>query len=213
MIGIEDESVFSEFEETEMQDPCPRKVVNPDGRTIYLSQDLRVPKNIGHPILCDFGSAVPGDMEHSEDIQPSFYRAPEVILGAPWTYSVDIWNVGCMTWDIFEGGHLFNAYDLEFKEYRSRAHLADMINLLGPPPTSLLKQGKATSKFFTDEYEFSTTDLLKNHVPLEERETTLEGQDKVEFLRLMRKMLQWVPGKRSSARELAEDEWLQRHLS
>lgn len=47
-------------------------------------------------VFSDFGSAVPGNMEHSEDIQPGFYRAPEVILEAPWTYSVDIWNVGCM---------------------------------------------------------------------------------------------------------------------
>jgi hypothetical protein len=46
--------------------------------------------------LCDFGSAVSGGVEHVEDIQPNIYRAPEVILQVPWTYSVDIWNVGCM---------------------------------------------------------------------------------------------------------------------
>lgn len=55
-----------------------------------------MPKKWGAPVLCDFGSAVPGDVEHSEDIQPNIYRAPEVILGAPWSYSADIWNVGCM---------------------------------------------------------------------------------------------------------------------
>ncbi|CAI7584193.1 unnamed protein product [Penicillium glandicola] len=212
MIGIEDDSVFGEFEEREIQDPGPRKVVDSDGRTIYLSQDLRIPKQIGHPVLCDFGSAVPGDMEHLEDIQPNHYRAPEVILGVPWTYSVDIWNVGCMIWDIFEGGPLFTGHDPEFKKYRSRAHLADMINLLGPPPTGLLREGKDSSRFFTEKYEFRAQDLLKNHVPLEERETTLEGQDKVEFLRLMWRMLQWEPEKRSSAKELAEDRWLYKHL-
>lgn len=42
--------------------------------------------------------AVPLDdgLEHREDIQPDVYRSPEVILDIPWTYSVDIWNVGCM---------------------------------------------------------------------------------------------------------------------
>lgn len=48
--------------------------------------------------------------------------------------------------------------------------------------------------------------------PLEQRETTLAGDDKTEdrelFLRFMRKMLQWEPEKRSSARELVEDEWI-----
>jgi serine/threonine-protein kinase SRPK3 len=60
---------------------------------------------------------------------------------------------------------------------------------------------------------FRTENLLTGRVPLEERETTLEGEEEREaFLRLMRKMLQWEPGKRSSAKELAEDEWIHKHL-
>lgn len=94
MLGIDDDSVFDDFEQGELQNPCPRKEV--DGRTIYVSRKLRMPKEWGAPVLCDFGSAMPGDVEHLEDIQPDIYRAPEVILEAPWTYSVDTWNVGCM---------------------------------------------------------------------------------------------------------------------
>jgi serine/threonine protein kinase len=95
MFGIEDDSVFSAFEEQELRDPSPRKVVDGE-RTIYMSRELRMPKNWGAPVLCDFGSAVVGDREHSEDVQPDIYRAPEVILEAPWSYEVDIWNTGCM---------------------------------------------------------------------------------------------------------------------
>lgn len=94
MFGIADDSVFSDVENNELQSPCPRKEL--DGRTIYTSRELKMPQNVGAPILCDFGSAVMGDEEHSEDIQPDAYRAPEVILRAPWSYSVDIWNVGCV---------------------------------------------------------------------------------------------------------------------
>lgn len=54
------------------------------------------PRNGALQSCAIFGSAVPGDVEYSEDIQPSIYRAPEAILGAPWSYSADIWNVGCM---------------------------------------------------------------------------------------------------------------------
>lgn len=53
---------------------------------------------------------------------------------------------------------------------------------------------------------------LKDRIPLEERETTLEGEDKARFLLLIRKMLQWEPGKRSSAKELKEDEWIRENL-
>ncbi|GIJ87713.1 hypothetical protein Asppvi_006626 [Aspergillus pseudoviridinutans] len=209
MFGIADDSVFSDFEERELQTPCPRKEL--DGRIIYVSRDLRMPKEWGAPVLCDFGSAVSGGTEHSEDIQPNIYRAPEVILEVPWTYSVDIWNVGCMIWDIFEGESLFTGHDPELQTYRSRAHLAEMISLLGPPPLSLLAQGKASRKFFSDEGDFCAGIPLRDRIPLEDRETTLEGQDKASFLRFMRKMLQWEPGKRSSAKELDEDEWIRKN--
>lgn len=94
MFGIEDDSVFSTFEEEEVLSPSPRKLV--DGRAIYLSRELVMPKNWGAPVLTDFGSAVIGDIEHLEDVQPDIYRAPEVILEAPWFHEIDVWNVGCM---------------------------------------------------------------------------------------------------------------------
>ncbi|KAJ6149183.1 hypothetical protein N7471_000382 [Penicillium samsonianum] len=149
MFGIADDSVFSDFENNELQDPCPRKEL--DGRTIYTSRELRMPKNLGAPVLCDFGSAVMGDEQHSEDIQPDIYRAPEVILQVPWSYSVDVWNVGCVIWNLFEGESLFSGQDPEYQTYRSRAHLAEMIRLLGPPPPSFLARGVLTQKFFSEE--------------------------------------------------------------
>ena len=96
VLGINDDSVFSNFEEKELQRPVPRKEVDTDGRIIYMSRDLRMPKDLGAPVLCDFGSAMLGDQHHAELIQPNIYRAPEAILGVPWTPKVDIWNVGCM---------------------------------------------------------------------------------------------------------------------
>jgi serine/threonine protein kinase len=94
MMGINDDSVFTTFEEEEQLCPSPRKDV--DGRFIYLSRELQMPRTWGAPVLCDFGSAVLGVTEHLEDVQPDIYRAPEVILEAPWSYQIDIWNTGCM---------------------------------------------------------------------------------------------------------------------
>lgn len=91
-----DSSVLTEFENQELNEPSPRKEV--DGGIVYLSRETGTHRAFGAPTLCDFGSAVPLDdgLEHREDIQPDVYRSPEVILDIPWTYSVDIWNVGCM---------------------------------------------------------------------------------------------------------------------
>ncbi|KAB8249042.1 kinase-like domain-containing protein [Aspergillus flavus] len=211
MFELADNSVFTKFEEDELQNPSPRKEL--DGRSIYLSRELEmIPGKLGAPVLCDFGSAMLGDVEHLEDVQPDIYRAPEVILEAPWWYSIDIWNVGCMIWNIFEGGSLFTGHDPEFQTYRSRAHLAEMINLLGPHPPSLLARAKQSQKFFSDSGEFREAGLLQDLTPLDQRETTLEGEDKESFLRMMRRKLQWEPEKRSSAQELAEDEWICRQI-
>ena len=95
MFQLADSSVFTKFEEDELRNPSPRKEL--DGRAIFLSRELEmIPGKLGAPVLCDFGSAMLGDIEHLEDVQPDIYRAPEVILEVPWSYSIDIWNVGCM---------------------------------------------------------------------------------------------------------------------
>ncbi|KAG6322259.1 hypothetical protein E4U22_000353 [Claviceps purpurea] len=59
--------------------------------------------------------------------------------------------------------------------------------------------------------EFCVGISIPESKPLNQRETVLEGEDRDCFSRFMRKMLQWDPEKRSSAKELAEDEWVLKH--
>jgi hypothetical protein len=49
-------------------------------------------------------------------------------------------------------------------------------------------------------------------ISLEGKETSLEGESQRRFLTMMQKMLQWDPSKRSSAKALAEDEWIMEHM-
>ncbi|EKM75280.1 hypothetical protein AGABI1DRAFT_103042 [Agaricus bisporus var. burnettii JB137-S8] len=211
MFGIEDTTVLEKFEQVELEHPTPRKEI--DGRIIYLSRKLDIPtgQGFGLPVLCDFGSAAWGEEKHEEDVQPDVYRSPEVILGVPWSYEVDIWNVGCMVWDLFEGGHLFYGNDPEHGTYRGRAHLAEIISLLGPPPPGFVAQGTLRSKFFSEQGEFQAGIEIPPHVSLEQLETNLQGSDKTLFLQFMCKMLQWDPKNRQMAKQLLEDEWLKKH--
>jgi serine/threonine protein kinase len=94
MFGAGDDTIFHEFEQQELESPSPRKEV--DGCFIYVSRELNIPEDLEMPVLCDFGSAVTGDQTNTKDVQPNLYRAPEVILQVPWSYEIDIWNVGCM---------------------------------------------------------------------------------------------------------------------
>jgi serine/threonine-protein kinase SRPK3 len=43
---------------------------------------------------------------------------------------------------------------------------------------------------------------------LEESEENFEGEDKKAFLQFMRKMLQWVPEERQTAKQLLGDPWM-----
>lgn len=93
-LRIEEDSILKEFEAAELRTPSPRKI---DGdRVIYVTRGLQRPKKPGRPVFCDFGEARFGKKTYTDDIQPYVYRAPEIILDIPWTYSVDVWNVGVM---------------------------------------------------------------------------------------------------------------------
>ncbi|KAF5339096.1 hypothetical protein D9611_011210 [Ephemerocybe angulata] len=198
MFGIDDPSVLEKFEQDELEHPTPRKETG--GRIIYQSRELQMPSRLSAPVLCDFGSSVWGEEEHREDVQPDVYRSPEVILEVPWSYEIDVWNIGCAIWDMFEGGHLFDGTDPEHGVYRSRAHLAEMIALLGPPPPEFVARG-----------EFQAGIPIPRSIPLTDRETNLEGSDKRMFVEFLDKMLQWDPKNRQTPKQLLQDEWLRKH--
>ena len=46
---------------------------------------------------------------------------------------------------------MFYGQDPRENRYMTRAHLAEMIALLGPPPLELLNRGKRTAEFFTED--------------------------------------------------------------
>lgn len=90
LLGIHDDSVLAKFEQYETENPCPRKEL--DDHTIYLSRPMPLTK--GEPSITDLSEARFGGSTHTDRTMPNVYRAPEVILGLPWSYQVDIWGFG-----------------------------------------------------------------------------------------------------------------------
>ncbi|KAH7310508.1 kinase-like domain-containing protein [Stachybotrys elegans] len=63
--------------------------------------------------ICDLGTAIDRSdaaTAHTE-ITPylvsRFYRAPEIILGMPYDYGVDMWSIGCTLYELYTGKILF----------------------------------------------------------------------------------------------------------
>jgi serine/threonine protein kinase len=95
-MSFEDPCVIDEDVNTQSDHPMPRKTVS--DRNIYLSHnDFGALKSYWTlPKIADFGLAYRGDggKPFRHPIQPPLYHAPEVLLGIPWSYSADIWNLG-----------------------------------------------------------------------------------------------------------------------
>lgn len=88
MFGILDNAAFARFEREEHDFPMPRKEL-PD-HNIYVSRPISLTKSA--PSLCDLSEARLGDLQNTDLVMPDVYRAPEVVLGLPWSYPVDIWG-------------------------------------------------------------------------------------------------------------------------
>ncbi|KAJ5358765.1 CMGC/SRPK protein kinase variant 2 [Penicillium cataractarum] len=109
LVSIADPSILEQFEKDECAHPSPRKFLA--GRAIYESRPWTEPKTYGAPMLTDFGAAVSGEEVHNHDAQPDAYRSPEVMIMADWSYPIDVWNVGCMAWDLSQEHALFSGKD------------------------------------------------------------------------------------------------------
>lgn len=112
MLSIEDKSILVDFEEAEISNPSPRKVVG--DRAIYQSRKLGLPKKHGRPVLSDFGEARFGSESgtYYDDVQPFMYRAPEVLLRMSWNEKIDIWNLAVLVCLSILHIYFFSKYSL-----------------------------------------------------------------------------------------------------
>jgi len=62
--------------------------------------------------ICDLGTASKArDAEVTPYLVSRFYRAPEVILGMPFDYAIDMWSIGCTLFELYTGRILFAGGD------------------------------------------------------------------------------------------------------
>ena len=94
MLGIEDDAIFSLFEDEERTEPSLRKI--DENRIIYATRPVGIPDDATRAVLCDFGDAHFGDKTYIGEVMPDLYRAPEIVLGISWNEKIDIWSVGLM---------------------------------------------------------------------------------------------------------------------
>jgi len=98
-------------------------------------------------------------------VQSRFYRAPEISLGIrSYDYAIDMWSFGCMLAELYTGIPLFPA--------ESEEELLGLImELRGPMPYYMIKEGMKGSKYFKED------GTPKEHVALMPRSKTHDMKD------------------------------------
>ncbi|KAK9367918.1 kinase-like domain-containing protein [Lipomyces kononenkoae] len=236
MVTFEDPAVLGDFMNSQLDQPMRYKV-DSTGRPVYRCRNdfgpLRNVKVL--PKIVDFGLSTRlgcHDDWGIYPIQPDHYRAPEVVLGCGWKMRADIWNLGILLWDIIQGEELFHQVRDIQGHYDAKAHLAEIIALLGPPPPGLVARSHSMQgykwpepvknedgrvcesaeqyfggPFFDEDGKFLYDDLIPDR-KLEVTLPSLEEKERENFLSFVKMMLAWLPEERKTARELMEHPFL-----
>ncbi|KAH7358696.1 kinase-like domain-containing protein [Plectosphaerella cucumerina] len=159
--------------------------------------------------IADLGNACWVNHHFTNDIQTRQYRSPEVILGAKWGASTDVWSMAAMVFELITGDYLFDPQS-GTKYGKDDDHIAQIIELLGPFPKSLCLSGKWSQEIFNRKGElrnihrlrhWALTDVLREKYHFKDE----EGRRVADFLT---PMLELVPEKRANAGGMAGHPWL-----
>ncbi|POR37726.1 Serine/threonine-protein kinase prp4 [Tolypocladium paradoxum] len=103
--------------------------------------------------ICDLGTAINLDDAASQQEQLTpylvsrFYRAPEIVLGMPHGYAIDVWAVGCTLFELFTGKILFQGRN-------NNQMLKAIMQIRGRMHYKYYKHGKMWADHFDDKGNF-----------------------------------------------------------
>ena len=173
-------------------------------------EELRYPWGDDMDIrLADFNCSRNVKYHNAGTIQTRSYRAPEVLIGAEYYTSVDIWSTACLAYELATGDVLFEIPE-EIENFIDEFHLGIIMNILGNIPKTVRSLGKLSNIFFDDKGNLKNTKALES--------TTIEDKlikvyhwsvnDAKEFANFLEIMLCYDPHARASAAECLRHPWL-----
>ncbi|XP_028836275.1 dual specificity protein kinase CLK2b isoform X1 [Denticeps clupeoides] len=145
--------------------------------------------------LADFGSATFDHEHHSAVVSTRHYRAPEVILELGWSQPCDIWSIGCILFEYYQGITLFQTHD-------NREHLAMMERIRGPIPSQMICNTRKQKLFVDgrlcwDENSLAGRVVREHCKPLKMYQLS-EAEEHQQLLDLLEHMLEYEPSERLS---------------
>ncbi|XP_026533032.1 dual specificity tyrosine-phosphorylation-regulated kinase 4 [Notechis scutatus] len=154
--------------------------------------------------VIDFGSSCYEHQRVYTYVQSRFYRSPEVILGHPYTTSIDMWSLGCIIVELYTGCPLFPGEN-EVEQ------LACIMEILGLPPSDFIQTASRKRTFFdSNGVPKSVTNTRgkirnPNSKDLSAVLKTYNGT----FLDFLKKCLVWKPSLRMIPEEAIHHAWME----
>ncbi|KAI0500106.1 hypothetical protein KFK09_018314 [Dendrobium nobile] len=143
--------------------------------------------------IVDFGNACWVDKQIASEIQTRQYRAPEVILGAGYFFSADIWSFACIAFELATGDVLFSPKAGQgFTEDEiaiSGSRSKDYFDRHGDLKRIRRLKFWPIDKLLVDKYKFSESDAR-------------------EFFDFLVPLLDFTPEKRPTAAQCLQHPWL-----
>ena len=91
--------------------------------------------------VIDFGTSCFEDEKIYTYIQSRFYRAPEIILGIPYSTAIDMWSLGCIVAEFFTGFPIFTGSN-------EHEQIWLFMEVIGLPPAHVLKVSSKAKAYF-----------------------------------------------------------------
>ncbi|KAE8010749.1 hypothetical protein FH972_007086 [Carpinus fangiana] len=158
--------------------------------------------------VVDFGNACWADKQFAEEIQTRQYRAPEVILQAGYSFSIDMWSFACTAFELATGDMLFTPNSGQgFSE--DEDHLALMMELLGKMPRKVAIGGAKSKDFFDRHGDLKRIRRLK-FWPLDRllvEKYKFSENDAREFAEFLCPIFDFAPEKRPTAQQCLQHPW------
>ncbi|KAG9019164.1 serine/threonine protein kinase, CMGC group [Tulasnella sp. 427] len=160
--------------------------------------------------IADLGNACWVDHHFTDDIQTRQYRCPEVILGAKWGVSADVWSSACLIFELLTGGDYLFDPQAGSKYSKDDDHIAQILELMGEMPKSVAFAGKYSADFFNRRGELRHIHKLR-YWPLQSvlhDKYLLPQQDALTIASFLNPMLHLHPDRRAKAGDMTNHDWL-----
>jgi serine/threonine protein kinase len=153
--------------------------------------------------IIDFGSGCFDDERVYTYIQSRFYRAPEIILGIPYTSAIDMWSCGCILSELFWGYPVF-AGESEMDQ------LGLIMELWGIPDDDVLEQSTRKNLFFSDDNQpaLKPNSRGKMRKPNTKSITSVLRWTDNAFIDFLQNWFIWDPRKRMTPDEALMHPWI-----